>query len=279
MKNRIITTLLVIVCVLSLAACGGASETVTVPAELELTEEQRQQWYDSASQFVLAMNEAVKTGQAEVQMDDPVYGPAFSGWENALRDIGEVQDIEGKSCTFTKKDGTVTVRVKGSRHDADVVFTMESADQAYVVTAITTNVEYSMDEKVQQAGMNTVLGMGTTFAILILLALVITVFGAVMNRAAGRTKKAAGKVSAPKPAAAPVKAAEAPAVEDTAEPAPGEDELIAVISAAVAAAESDGTLTAVMAAAVAAYEEDSASVKTHRADEYVARTIRKSRKK
>ena len=138
MKNRIITTLLVIVCVLSLAACGGASETVTVPAELELTDEQRQQWYDSASQFVLAMNEAVKTGQAEAQMDDPVYGPAFSGWENALRDIGEVQDIEGKSCTFTKKDGTVTVRVKGSRHDADVVFTMESADQAYVVTAITT---------------------------------------------------------------------------------------------------------------------------------------------
>ena len=35
MKNRIITTLLVIVCVLSLAACSGASETVTVPAELD----------------------------------------------------------------------------------------------------------------------------------------------------------------------------------------------------------------------------------------------------
>jgi len=278
MKNRIITTLLVIVCVLSLAACG-ASETVTAPAELELTEEQRQQWYDSASQFVLAMNEAVKTGQAEAQMDDPVYGPAFSGWENALRDIGEVQDIEGKSCAFTKKDGTVIVTVKGSRHDADVVFTMESADQAYVVTAITTNVEYSMDEKVQQAGMNTVLGMGTTFAILILLALVITAFGAVMNRAAGRAKKTVSKASAPRPAASSEKAAAAPAAADDDGPAAGEDELIAVISAAVAAAESDATLTAVMAAAVAAYEEDSAGVKTHKVDEYVARTIRKSRKK
>ena len=139
--------------------------------------------------------------------------------------------------------------------------------------------DMTIQEILKIAAIDTVLGMGTTFAILILLALVITVFGAVMNRAAGRTKKADGKVSAPKPAAAPVKAAEAPAVEDTAEPAPGEDELIAVISAAVAAAESDGTLTAVMAAAVAAYEEDSASVKTHRADEYVARTIRKSRKK
>ena len=155
MKKWLTAALLVIVCVFSLTACGS-SAAPAAPAELELTDEQRQQWYDSASQFVLAMNEAVQTGQAQAQMDDPVYGPAFAGWENALGDIGEVQNIEGKSCSFTKNDGTVTVTVKGSRHDADVVFTMENADQAYVVTAITTNVEYSMSEKVQQAGMNTV---------------------------------------------------------------------------------------------------------------------------
>ena len=56
MKNRIITTLLVIVCVLSLAACSGASETVTVPAELELTEEQRQQLDNIASDIEGRMN-------------------------------------------------------------------------------------------------------------------------------------------------------------------------------------------------------------------------------
>ena len=183
MKKWLIAVLLVVACVFGLTACGSSAGS-EAPAELELTEEQRQQWYDAASQFVLRMNEVVQNGTAQEQMDDPVYGPALSGWENALRDIGEVQDIVGKSCSFTKKEGTVTVTVKGSRHDADVVFMMESGDQGYSPTSITTNVEYDMNEKIQQAGMNTVLGMGTTFAILILLAFVITAFGAVMSSAA-----------------------------------------------------------------------------------------------
>ena len=80
MKKWLITTLLVIACVFGLVACGGSSNN-SAPSEVELTEEQKQQWYDSASQFVLSMNEAIATGQAEAQMDDPVYGPAFSSWQ------------------------------------------------------------------------------------------------------------------------------------------------------------------------------------------------------
>ena len=142
MKKWLITTLLVIACVFNLAACGS-SDNSTASSEVELTQEQQQQWYDSASQFILSMNDALMTGQAEAQMDDPVYGPAFASWENALPDIGEIQGIEGKSCSFSKKEGMVTVTVKGSKHDADVVFTMESTDQGYSVTGITTNVIYS----------------------------------------------------------------------------------------------------------------------------------------
>ena len=250
MKNRIITTLLVIVCVLSLAACGGASETVTVPAELELTDEQRQQWYDSASQFILSMNDALTTGQAEAQMDDPVYGPAFASWENALPDIGEIQGIEGKSCSFSKKEGMVTVTVKGSKHDADVVFTMESTDQGYSVTGITTNVIYSMTEKIQQAAMNTLLGMGTTFAVLILLALVIALFGKVVSSASNspvKSKTVAQTAPAPAPAV--------PAVE-------AEEELT-----------DDMELVAVIAAAIAAFEGKQST------DGFVVRSIRKARRK
>ena len=82
MKKWLITTLLVIACVFGLVACGGSSNN-SAPSEVELTEEQKQQWYDSASQFVLSMNEAIATGQAEAQMDDPVYGPAFSSWQKS----------------------------------------------------------------------------------------------------------------------------------------------------------------------------------------------------
>ena len=228
MKKWLITTLLVIACVFGLAACGSSNSSPS-DSELELTEEQRQQWFDSASQFILSMNEALQTGQAEAQRDDPVYGPAFSSWENALTDIGEVQNIEGKSCSFTKKEGTVTVTVKGSRHDADVVFTMEGTDQGYMVTGITTNVEYTMKEKIQQAGMNTLLGMGTTFAILILLALVIALFGKVVGGASNRTiRKTVVQQASPK---TPVVS------EEIQEDVTDDTELIAVIAAAIAAYE------------------------------------------
>ncbi|HAB93840.1 MAG TPA: sodium pump decarboxylase subunit gamma [Lachnospiraceae bacterium] len=248
MKKWFITTLLVITCVFGLIGCGSSTSSDT-PSEVELTDEQKQQWYDSASQFVLSMNEAVQNGEAQAQMDDPVYGPAFASWENALTDIGEVQNIEGKSCSFTKKEGTVTVTVKGSRHDADVVFTMESSDQGYAVTNITTNVEYSMKEKIQQAGMNTLLGMGTTFAVLILLALVIALFGKIVGGAAGKkSKKSAAKPAAV--SAAPAQAAET--VEELAD---------------------DTELVAVIAAAIAAYEGRQST------DGFVVRSIRKARRR
>ncbi len=229
MKKWLITTLLVIACVFGLLACGS-SEAAPESSEVALTEEQEQQWYDNASQFVLNMHDAVQNGQAEAQMDDPLYGPAFTSWKNAIEDIGEVQGIEGKSCHFTKKEGTVVVRVIGSRHDAEVVFTMEkSEDQSYKVTGITTNVEYSMKEKIQQAGLNTLLGMGTTFAVLILLALVIALFGKVVGGASNRTvKKTVVQQAAPK----------APALtEDVQEDVTDDTELVAVIAAAIAAYE------------------------------------------
>ena len=251
MKKWLITTLLVIACVFNLVACGSSENNSTASSEVELTEEQQQQWYDSASQFVLSMNDAVATGQAEAQMDDPIYGPAFSSWENALVDIGEIQGIEGNSCSFTKKEGRVTVTVKGSKHDADVVFTMESSDQGYSVTGITTNVIYSMSEKIQQAALNTLLGMGTTFAVLILLALVIALFGKIVG---GASKK-------PAKSKAPVKSA--PAAPVAAAPAAAAEEELA----------DDMELVAVIAAAVAAFEGKQST------DGFVVRSIRKARRK
>ena len=183
-------------------------------------------------------------------MDDPIYGPAFSSWENALVDIGEIQGIEGNSCSFTKKEGRVTVTVKGSKHDADVVFTMESSDQGYSVTGITTNVIYSMSEKIQQAALNTLLGMGTTFAVLILLALVIALFGRIVG---GASKKPA-KSKAPAQSA-PAAAAAIPAAVE-------EEELA-----------DDMELVAVIAAAVAAFEGKQST------DGFVVRSIRKARRK
>lgn len=90
----------------------------------------------------------------------------------------------------------------------------------------------TLSEKMAGAGVTTLLGLGTTFMILCLIWLILSIMGKIMT--------ATGKKSAPAAAAAPaVPAATAPA------PAKGENlasdaELVAVITAAIAAYEGSG---------------------------------------
>lgn len=255
MKKRLCTALLVIACVFGLVACGssdGASSDKTI----SLTQEQQEQWYDAAAQAVESIDEAVRDGTSASLEDDSVYGPAVDSWENALTDIGEIQSIEGESVSFTKDDGTVTVLAHGSKHDAEVVFSLEAGKTAdgsstYNAVGITTNVIYSMAEKMQQAGLNTLLGMGTTFVVLILLALIIAVFGKILTVFNDRRRFVRTNEAAPEPAPAPKAAAAEPAAELT----------------------DDRELVAVIAAAVAAYEGRQTT------DGFVVRSIRKSRKR
>lgn len=127
-----------------------------------------------------------------------------------------------------------------------------------------------MMELMKEAGLNTILGMGMTFLVLILLSWIITLFGrginAFQNRGTAEKKAPARSVPVPEPAAAEPEPPKAPAV-------PGDDDLIAVLTAAVAAYESDTMspeIAAVIAAAVAAYEGTG--------NGYVVRRIRKSRR-
>lgn len=251
MKKWLCTALLVIACVFGLVACGSSDSAAD--DSISLTQEQEQQWYDAAAQAVESIDEAVRDGTSASLEDDAIYGPAVESWENSLTDIGEVQSVEGESVSFTKDDGSVTMLVHGSRHDAEVVFSLEAGKNAdgestYNATGITTNVIYSMSEKMQQAGLNTLLGMGTTFVVLILLALIITAFGKILT--AFNEKRRVVRTNEPAPE--PIQAA----VVETAEELSDDRELVAVIAAAIAAYEGRQTT-----------------------DGFVVRSIRKSRKR
>ena len=84
----------------------------------------------------------------------------------------------------------------------------------------------------EKAALNTLMGMGTVFAVLILISIIIYCFrfiGDIQN--IGKKKKA--EASAPQSPQAPQVAKEAPLTDDL--------ELIAVISAAIAASEGTST--------------------------------------
>ena len=80
-----------------------------------------------------------------------------------------------------------------------------------------------MAAKLADAGINTLLGMGTAFAVLILISLIISLFPMI------------GKIGKKQPAPAPAKPAAPEVVE--AEDLSDDEELVAVIAAAIAAYE------------------------------------------
>ena len=144
-------------------------------------------------------------------------------------DFVGVKEYEGST---TDKDGNVTYTAVYEFTNHNMRLSLEF-DKDDVVTTVTMDPIYSTGEIAEKAALNTLIGMGSVFAVLILLAFIISLFQYVSvfeNR--GKTKKAqTEKTAAPAPA---------PAAQ--ASSAPADDlQLIAVITAAIAAAEGTST--------------------------------------
>ena len=128
---------------LSRSTADPSPKTSSDANVLELTQEQEQAWYDAASEYILDMDRTVQEGVSQDIKDDPVHGPASSSWEKALPNIGEIQDITGKSVRFTEEGGVLIMNVKGSKQDAEVEFILKTKDDGYELTSVTTKVDYS----------------------------------------------------------------------------------------------------------------------------------------
>ena len=224
--KKLLLLLGLVTCLFSFTACGSSMDVIE---GTPLAEEEEAGWISSAEQLVSYMVQIEQSGQAEQLDNDPVFSAAMQSFESSLPDIGEVLGYKDEYALMTADDEiTVNVGIDGSDHDADVVIVAGLTDYNVETKSITTNVRYSFGELMKQAALNTLLGMGTTFVILILLALIISLFQYIPKIQAMFEKKAETPAAAPA-AAAVQSAAEAPVADDT--------ELIAVIAAAIAASE------------------------------------------
>lgn len=185
--------------------------------------------------------------QASAQGENgQMYKEAFESWSKAEPEIGEYLGIgEVKTNTVEldvigmPKSGSVVIGLLGTIHDASLEIVFERGD----IASITTNVAYSFGENMAKAGLNTLLGMGTVFVVLILISLLISAFK-VLNKAQDKKEKDT-----------PAKKA----VDQTIAQIIEKEEL-----------SDDTELVAVIAAAIATYEGTSA-------DGFVVRSIRRAR--
>ena len=160
---------------------------------------------------------------------------AAEAWKSAKDELGKKKDNNGETIV-TLKDGlyTVTVPVKFEKADANFVY---SFDSTMTPSTLSVDVQYSMAQTLQRAGLNTLMGIGTVFVMLVLLSLLISLFRFIPNPEA----KKAAEAKAAKAAKEAEAAAVAPAVQTAEENLADDGDLVAVIAAAIAAAE--GTTT------------------------------------
>ncbi len=155
---------------------------------------------------------------------------AVTAWKDVKDSLGTLKERTG-DITFEKSGDGYNVTVPASFEKAEVKFIYKLDGSTLSPTELTVEPEFPLSkaETLRQAVMNTIMGISIVFIVLIFLSFLISLFRFIPNPEA--KKKAQAAAPAPAPVAAPVEVQEA--ADDT--------ELIAVIAAAIAAAE--GTTT------------------------------------
>lgn len=241
MKKKISLVVAVLVLVLGLAGCGNA-KTVSYDKDTlsqscdsvfsviesgSITSDQITDMSDWNQGYLMAQFES----QTGVKMEADSFATALEGWKASLEECGDYESHEDYEFKATSTGVTVTAPATFSDRTADLEFVF---DENMTLDSFTVNAHYGMSEILEKAGLNTLLGMGTVFVMLIFMSFIISLIKYVPALLNGTSKKK--KEEAPKAAPAPAVTAaveEAEEMDDT--------ELVAVIAAAIAAAEGTST--------------------------------------
>lgn len=226
--NRKLKSLLAMVCVLALtlamSVCAFAANTVT---------EDEAANYKSAAETLISQIAGFSDEEIEnyLAQDDAFTTATMESWKSVKDELGAYSSIVSQD---VEKDGdvvTISTVAQFEKAKADVVLMLDLGQQMY--TSMTYSVQYSLAANMQRAGMNTLMGIGIVFLMLLFLSFVIGLFKYIEKFQNVGKKKAAEEAPKAEEAPAPAIAQSEAADEDFAD----DLELVAVISAAIAAYE------------------------------------------
>ena len=268
MRKKLILTALTLICLIGLTACG-AKEPTRLQSEQSkmLILQNADLFYSMISDEEMASPESIEQisnftddesemiGQTYLQktglyLDGRTIAKAVDSYNGSISDIGNPRRVVGADgmpvVNIEQKADEVIVNMplEGNVHNGSVEMII---DRNFHVTSITTNVDLTVSESLKKAGVNTAIGMGTVFVMLIVISFIISAMSVIPKLMEPSEKKS----------------------EETEKAV---DKTIANIVEREESEETDDTeLAAVIAAAVAAFEGSSSS------DGFVVRSIRRIR--
>lgn len=216
------------ICVLALtltmSVCAFAADEVT---DDEVAN------YKSAAETLISQIAGFSDEEIETYLaqNDAFTTATMESWKGVKDELGAYSSIVSQN---VEKDGdvvTISTVAQFEKAKADVVLMLDLGQQMY--TSMTYSVQYSLADNMQRAGMNTLMGIGIVFLMLVFLSFVIGLFKYIEKFQNVGKKKAAEEAPKAEEAPAPAIAQSEAADEDFAD----DLELVAVISAAIAAYE------------------------------------------
>lgn len=228
----------------NLVGYGEYSESITTMMERKYDVS-----VDTLSECTKAEREAIVEGLFDLQADGNGLLGAIESFQAAEEQIGGPAQVLGSTAVIDDDQIIVSVEMQGTKAKAvaEVVLTN---DRFLVLESASLNKVNTMADSMSKAGMNTLLGMGSVFIVLILISLIISCFNVI-----------------PK-----IQAAFAPKTAETApDNAAGIENAVAQITKQEEDESSDLELVAVIAAAIAASEGATST------DGFVVRSIKRRR--
>lgn len=232
MKKKLSLILCLCFMVLGLAACGEDPKSVD--------------YFGMTYDDIQSMMEQEVATLVSFTDDDRAYIQAYGAdtaiklvetWDEATADLEAYQGLGEFSITKTQDTMTVEQNIEFPGREVVVshVYTYNYETEQAELTDASVEKVYTLGEKMEKAALNTLMGMGTVFVVLILISLIIYCFrfiSVVQDKISGKGKTAEAKTEGT--VAEQIEQRETRQLTD-------DLELVAVISAAVAAASGTST--------------------------------------
>lgn len=239
--KKFLALVCMITCIFGLTACGSEEEltayeqqkvtnaceiasTSVVDVMMQFTDEVNR---ESLSDFTVEELEEMLYNFSGLKFEGYAFLNAVESFNSGIETIGSIVAIGEPTAKIDDDQIIVNVPITGALKDAEAEVIL-SNDMFYVVESASLNPVSTMGDLMVKAALNTLIGMGTVFVVLILISLIIYCFAFIPKIQAtfSKKKEEPKAVVAEKPAA--------PVVE---EDLTDDLELVAVIAAAIAASE------------------------------------------
>lgn len=252
MKKRFLAFICMIGCIIGLTACGdGEALTEAQQKKVQSAQNYSKEIVElfgkylckgiplKVEDYTLEEIEYLFREQFGIYVDGYAVSKAVSSFRSGIEEIGEVKDTGEAKVVFDGKQIVIELEVQGEKKDA-VAEIILSNDMFVKLESASLNPKNTFWEMMAKAALNTVIGMGTVFAVLILICLLISCFGFIPKLEAAAAKRREAKQAAKQAVGQDAGIDKAVAQITAREEESGEAddlELAAVIAAAVAACE------------------------------------------